>query len=163
MKSLNIIGRGRDWMQGLVTENREKWIVSSAFFVRPEFSVDKVFQLHAPSAWEQGCHDIKEKLIIAWPHQGFEWCERLPSDKLIETFGEIFYSSISWMLGMAFLQGYDDIELHGIDMLNETEYIAQRDGLFYLMGILAGKGVNITVPEKSGVYLRKEKYGIPAK
>lgn len=163
MKALNIIGRGDNWQDGTLATDREKWIVSSAYFTRPGVSVDKIFQLHTPKVWEAGCRDIKGHLVVAWDHPGFEPCERLPARALIDIFGEVFYSSISWMVGMAFYQGFDDIELHGVDMLNAVEYIAQRDGLFYLLGILAGKGVKITVPETSGIFLPKERYGIPKK
>ncbi len=161
MKTLAIIGRGRNWQDGLKDPNTEKWIVSSAYFSKTGTQADKVFQLHKPEIWEPGCKDIKAKLVIAWDKEGFEGCDKLPVDGICSIFGNVFHSSIAWMLGVAYWDGYRRIELHGIDMLTGTEYANQRDGLFYLMGVLTGLGVEIIVPKTSGMYLKPTKYGVP--
>jgi len=163
MKPLSIIGRGCRYLNGVKDETRERWIVSSAYFDNPEEGkvCEKIFQLHNPTIWESGCKNIKEKLIVAWDKEGFGFCQVLPYKELVKEFGEVFPSSISWMLAYALFLGYDDIELHGVDMMGVSEYAGQRDHLFYLIGVARGRGVKITMQAYAGVYLSKEVYGVP--
>lgn len=162
-KKLSIIGRGARFLSGVLDGERERWIVSSAFFSKPEICLpcEKVFQLHAPHVWEEKIHLAKGKLVLAWEAHGYEAEERLPYKKLLEEFGPIFPSSISWMLAYALFLGYDDIELHGVDMNVKSEYETQRDHLLYLIGIAHERGVSVKMQEYAGIYLTPESYGVP--
>jgi len=159
MRPLSIIGRGSRFLAGVQDETRERWIVSSAYFDGPTVCepCEKVFQLHFPDIWEPGLSGIMDKVVTAWGETG----EILPYRELIEEFGEIFPSSISWMLAYAIKLGYTDIALHGVDMLADWEYGGQRDYLFYLIGLARGRGVKVEMQEYSGVYLAPERYGVP--
>lgn len=159
MNKLSIIGRGCRYLAGVRDDSRERWIVSSAYFDNPAECApcEKVFQLHAPEIWERGLAAIKEKVVTAWGTEG----EILPYRALVSIFGPVFPSSISWMLAYALYLGYDDIELHGVDMMGNTEYAGQRDHLFYLIGVARDRGVKVTMQEYAGVYLAPELYGVP--
>lgn len=159
MRPLSIIGKGRGFMAAAEDTNRENWLVSSAYFRTSSAKAEKVFQLHRPQVWEPGIGKIKDRLVVAWDNPGFEQCERLPVDTLIARFGNIFASSISWMLAYALHLGYDDIALCGVDMEAPTEYGPQRDYLFYLIG-LARSQAKIRIPKGNGIYLPPIAYGI---
>jgi hypothetical protein len=159
MRPLSIIGRGRDFLIAAEDAIREKWIVSSAYFKIPTCGAEKIFQLHRPGSWEPGIDRIRGRLVVAWDAPGYEACERLPVELLIERFGRIFASSISWMLAYALLLGYQDIALCGVDMQAQGEYGPQRDYLFYLMG-LAKAQANIIIPKTSGLWMPPIAYGI---
>lgn len=159
MRPLSIIGKGRDFQIAAKDTTRERWIVSSAYFRIPTANVDKIFQLHRPQKWEPGIANVRGRLVVAWDAPGFEACERLPVDTLIARFGNIFASSISWMLAYALELGYQDIAVCGVDMETPTEYGRQRDYLFYLMG-LAQAQARIIVPKGNGIWLPPVAYGL---
>lgn len=159
MKRVAIIGRGSRWEQGYFDPG-EKWVVSSAYFRKPG-PADKVFQLHRPDIWERDISSIFDRLVTAWPAPGYDLCERIPAMALIHEFGPVFSSSISWMLAYALFLGYDEIALYGVDMIADDEYGAQRDYLFYLLGVAKARGVKIETREYAGVHFAPEIYGVP--
>lgn len=165
MKPLIIIGRNADWDAIPKVDAFERWTVSSAYFDHPKetASADKIFQIHRPSAWETDIEDVKAKLVIAWDMPRFEDCERLPVKALLAEFGPVFPSSVNWMLAYALYLGYDNIILEGMDMKHDTEYGAQRDGLFYLLGVAWARGVKVLINPTSGIYMAPVVYGVEAK
>jgi len=72
-------------------------------------------------------------------------------------------SSVDYMLALAIYEhdklGYwDRVEMYGIEMLVDTEYRYQRDGLFYLLGQANARGMITNTPEHSRL-LRTKCYG----
>lgn len=146
MVNLAIVGGGKGFKNALLS-GCEVWTVQSVFDKLGK--ADKVFRLHQH---EQDLDNIDGCEIIAF--------NNLPVEKLIGSFGKYFHSSISWMVGYAVLLGYKHIELHGIDMLLDSEYGDQRDGLFRMIGISQMLGVRFIIPQWSGCYLKQCAYGI---
>lgn len=103
----------------------------------------------------------KSQMVIAWNKPGFETCERLPYEALLDLFGPIFASTISWMLAYAMFLEYTDIGIYGIDMTAGEEYSDQREPLIYLIGMARERGINIRIPEYSGIYMPPQIYGVP--
>ena len=165
MKPLIIIGRAADWEAIPKVDAFERWTVSSAYFDHPveTDSADLIFQIHVPMIWEKGIESIKPRLIIAWDNPGFEDCRRLPVKALLAEFGPVFPSSINWMLAYALYLHYDTIILEGMDMRIGSEYEAQRDGLFYMLGVAWARGVKVLVNPASGIYMPPAIYGVEAK
>ena len=63
-------------------------------------------------------------------------------------------SSFSYLLGLAIFElrktrGYRSIECYGFEMRNESEYAYQKPGALLLMGLGAGKGIDMITPEAS--------------
>lgn len=69
-----------------------------------------------------------------------------------------FTSSLSYMLGMAILLGFEEILLVGFEMGNQTEYHYQRANAEYMIGFARGRGINVVVPDTSAL-LKGELYG----
>lgn len=139
MENLAIVGKGIGYKNALVS-GRKIWTVESAF--KDLGKADKVFRLHNHEKQLQELEGIE-----------FVYMNDIPFDKLVTIFGELFHSSIAWMLGYAYIQGYRDIMFFGIDMAVESEYGKQRDGLNRLIGKLEIMGVNIIIPEWSMMYI----------
>ena len=75
---------------------------------------------------------------------------RFPIEKLTElTQCKYFRSSMSFLLAFAVLEGFERIELYGIDMRANSEYWYQRPNMEYLIGYFRGKGIDIYVPERA--------------
>lgn len=57
-----------------------------------------------------------------------------------------YTSTPAYMLGLALLMGYKEIELYGFDMGTTTEYHYQRANFEYWIGIAHGRGIKVTLP-----------------
>lgn len=65
---------------------------------------------------------------------------------------EYFTSSPACMLAYAILKGYDDISIYGVDMaMDDHEYFMQRPVMEGWIGFALGKGIKITIPERSSL------------
>ena len=56
---------------------------------------------------------------------------------------EYFTSSIAYTFALAALKGYEHIEVYGIEMSSNTEYIFQRDCVAFWEGVCLGRGIAI--------------------
>lgn len=62
-----------------------------------------------------------------------------------------FDSSIPYMIALAVEAGYTKLDLLGFGLMTDTEYTYQRPGAFGLIMWAAGRGVEIVLPEESGL------------
>jgi hypothetical protein len=69
-----------------------------------------------------------------------------------ENINRYFTSGPCYALAMAIHLGYKRIEIYGIEMENNTEYIYQRDGIALWLGIAAGMGIEVIIPEQSMMF-----------
>lgn len=61
-------------------------------------------------------------------------------------------STPCYAIALALLQGYERIELYGIEMETNSEYIYQRDGVGLWLGIALGLGVEVNIVETSTMF-----------
>ena len=68
----------------------------------------------------------------------------------------LFSSSFDYMLGMAICDGYwRYINVFGFEMDMTTEWFYQRPGAYLMMGIAAGRGIEIFTPRRSKLFHRQ--------
>ena len=72
--------------------------------------------------------------------------------------GDVYGSSMDFMMGLALLEGWDEIELIGIEMGSNTEYRYQRESFAIWTGIAIGRGVRVIRAQGSSLF-RIKKYG----
>lgn len=63
-----------------------------------------------------------------------------------------FTSGPCYALAMAIHLGYERIEMYGIEMENNTEYIYQRDGIALYLGIASGRGIEVVIDNRSMMF-----------
>lgn len=72
---------------------------------------------------------------------------------------ELFTSSFDYMLAGAIHSGvYSRIQIFGFEMEMTTEWFYQRPGAYLMMGIAAGRGIEIFLPPESKL-MRPQLYG----
>lgn len=99
-------------------------------------------------AWLKREHTFPIYMIEPFPE--IPNCVLYPVDEVVANVGrKYFTSSVAYMLGLALLEGFERIELYGIDMATSTEYAYQKAGTEYLVGVAEGRGVEVYVPEQS--------------
>jgi hypothetical protein len=70
---------------------------------------------------------------------------------------ENFTSSTAYALALAIYQGKKQIELAGIEMTSDTEYVRQRPGVMFWLGIAVGRGINVVI--HSPLLMKEKPYG----
>lgn len=63
-----------------------------------------------------------------------------------------FTSTIAYMMALALYQGFERIEIYGIEMAKDSEYLYQRDCVTYWVGRAEGLGVQVLFPEKCNLF-----------
>jgi hypothetical protein len=76
----------------------------------------------------------------------------LPNFKRGEQINRYFTSGPCYAIALAIFHGYTRIEMYGIEMENNTEYIYQRDGIGLWLGIAVGRGIEVVLPEQSMIF-----------
>jgi len=75
---------------------------------------------------------------------------------------DYYTSTISYMLALAIMQMRPEIHLYGIDLLQDDEYIYQRAGAEYLIGLARGMGLEVYIPPQSALCSAGYTYGYTA-
>jgi len=78
-----------------------------------------------------------------------------PLDNILKTFPrKYFTNTISWMIALALLEGFEEIGIWGVDMAvssplrQQNEYSHQRPSCEYFIGIAEGKGIKVHLPDQ---------------
>ena len=56
-------------------------------------------------------------------------------------------SSIAYEIALAIYEGFSEIHLYGVDLNTESEYAWQKPGVEFLLGVAAGRGIRVVLPE----------------
>jgi hypothetical protein len=76
--------------------------------------------------------------------------------------GKYMTNSISYMIALAILEGFEEISVYGVDMAVGTEYVNQRPSCEYWIGVAAGRGIKIYIPDASDLCKTRFMYGFEA-
>lgn len=156
MKSVSIVGRAPGFEKALEAEGA-LWCVSSAFkLLNNADKVDLVFQMHKPPVWEDWLTEIWQKVVVAYPGP----FRLYPVEAMVKKYGFAFGSSISWMIALAIEQGYERINIFGVEMASQVEYAEQRDTLFYMVGRAEALGIKVVIPKGSRLFFKDRMYGV---
>lgn len=81
----------------------------------------------------------------------------------LESFGRYFTNSVSYMIAYAIAMEYTGVSMFGVDMASDTlqqkEYREQRPSCEYLLGVAAGRGMEILLPPQSDLLRATHLYG----
>ena len=156
MSKITIIGCGHGWEDA--PTDGESWGVNHLITRRP---VSMYFDLHD---WEKERED-QLALLKAARERGEETNtpimtqENYPLKEIIKEFQTDYFSNtVAYMIALAIYTGYDEIDLYGVNQEIGSEYIFEKGGVEYWLGIAKGRGINIAVHgERSHVLLTQSK------
>lgn len=183
MRKVCIVGSNKltlsqvDWEQG----DADYWLFNEMAALPWAKKVTGVFQMHVPAIWRNPAN-TNHAGHYAWlqeEHPFPIWMQdvyddvpasvRYPLDEICDALiphvsrksGErvrYFTSSPAYAIALAIYQGYEEIEICAIEMASDTEYAHQRDGVTFWLGVAVGRGIKITLQDKS-LLLRGHLYG----
>jgi hypothetical protein len=136
-------------------ESVEIWGVSGVLTATDVKRVDTIFEMHPRRFWADDAI-----LRVLNGHGGDVWMQdhydEVPNSRAypidvvrnafyMPTMGDTLYvtNTVSYMLAMALLMGYDDIETFGIWMEAEGEYGYQRPNCEFFLGYAHAMGVKV--------------------
>lgn len=134
------------------------WVFNEALKEEWCKRADGVFQMHKPVIWRstqnrndpkhyewlQSNQDVTVYMTdryddvprsVCYPLEGI--LERFPTTR------QYFTSSVSYALALAIYEGYERIEVYGVEMETGTEYGHQRVGVAYWIGVADGMGIDL--------------------
>lgn len=128
---------------------------------------DRLFDVHRINHTRSSVpHDYEKHLAAAGcpvflqrAHSDIPNSLPIPLDLLLDAFGDYNASSVSYMIGVAILERYEEIQLHGIDLLDSSEYSYQRPNAEYMLGFARGLDIKVTVPPTSAMLKFTHRYG----
>jgi hypothetical protein len=86
-----------------------------------------------------------------------------PLKEILDTFGDYFTNTISWEIALAIYLGFEEIKIVGVDMAVGTEYMHQRPSCEFFLGVAAGKGIVIDIPDEADLLKTRFLYGFGEK
>ena len=156
-----IIGGAKTQMDAPFDDNEyDIWVLGNQLNCYDGKRVDLVFEIHddlsdQPEGYAEWVVKHAPKMIVGpnFPIQD-EKIELFPKDDVnAQLGGENLSSSPAYMIGLAILYGYKEIEIYGVDMcVDNHEYFKQRPNMYAWIGYAKGQGIKVTVAEGSPLF-----------
>lgn len=180
-KTVAIVGFAQTTMNEVqgISDDTELWTVNYAWHHQDQLPrIDRLFEIH-DLEWLAVPQGKRSKYHYDWLHKEHDFViytledykqipsgEQYPFERLAELFKNVqrgpdnnpnlyMSSTISYMVALAILEGFERIELYGIEMSNGTEYGYQKAAMEFLLGYAAGRGAEVWVPETSAILSAK--------
>ncbi len=187
MKKVAIVGYtlSRD-LAPFTDPDFEVWGLNDLYKHIPRY--DRWFQIHteqevqrchlanpaARDTWEaqkQALSQMKCPVYMQDVHPEIPVSVRFPLQEMFEHFGECFVNpkhaeyftnSISYMIALAIYEQFDEIHVYGVDMattMADGEYAHQRPSCEFWLGIAAGRGIKLHIPDEADLLKSRFLYG----
>jgi len=142
---VNIIGKGSGWEDA--PASGESWGITQLILRRPVNLVIDM-NVYEDGRWG-GAERIeadKVKSLCLDQCIPFIGLDNYPLNQVMDRFGTDYFSNtVDYAIALALFRGYDDIDLYGVNMAHQTEYIYQKAGVEYWVGRAHGMGCTVTV------------------
>jgi len=184
-KIVCIVATGYAW-EAVVFGNPDKdyWTLNNMYEagIKSSSVFDEWFQIHRPGSGEGHVDDAPMRMFLSewdkpvWVQKN--WGEEMPVknpwvyplDEVMESFcprdvyGKTypyFTNSIDYMLCLAALRGYSEIQLYGVEFISEIddEYYSMRQSVNFYIGRLLERGIKVIVQPHSSLLKTTYHYG----
>lgn len=163
----------------------EKWGLGSLYrFVGEGRRFDRWFEVHREDHLaDVHKHTLPEfhrflatfpgPVYMTEPEERFPTAVRLPIEDLTRViFGGIevgnpsgcyWTNTIAYMVALAVVEGFQEIHVYGVDMVNAEEYLTQRPGVTFVLGVAVGRGIRVVLPKGCALMFARDRYGYEEK
>lgn len=163
-KTVQIVGAAPSIATDPVIEGAERWLFNASYRTDLGRPYTRVFNLHVramilglqPYAWEWYAQQDKPVYLLE-AHPDIAASRPFPllavqdwfaNDGVPET---CFGCTVDFLIALALMEGFEHIDLQGIEVKSEEEYTEQRAGIQYWMGRGRGMGRQMTCSSGSGL------------
>lgn len=179
MKSVILLGIGEG--KELCPFDHETWVIGKALMMHPDkapkradriFSMDKADEMlsldeksghyggYSLEAFTKKMNETGTRFITSYPLGTFTHAESFPLKAVYEQYGTLYFTNtVCYMIAMALLEEYEAIWLWGINQAGKTEYVNERRGVEFWLGLAAGLGMEIHIEGPSPLLREQKLYG----
>ncbi len=149
----------------------EIWGVNDLFKFQAENDVvrwDRWFELHEYRSCLSKekldrCRDEFKKwnipVYMQKKHPDIPCSVEYPLQDVIDAYGDYLTNSISYMVALAILEGFEEIGIYGVDMSTDSEYGHQRPSCEYWVGVARGRGITVNIHPQADLLKARFLYG----
>jgi hypothetical protein len=171
-KSLAIVGSAPTLAAAPYDDpNFEIWAHSTTLPAEQCKRADRAFEFHPFRYWGQP--NVIERLssfdgpvymqkhVDAIPNSVAFPIKEIEREFKLPCMGGTLYvtNSITFMILLAIYEGYTDLNLFGVHMAHNTEYVYQQPSCSWALGIAQGRGCSIWLPKESELLKTRYLYG----
>lgn len=171
MKKVCFIGRGPSWrLAPFINPEYEIWGISDIYTLITR--ADRWFEMHSyeeiknhiPRENPEANH-LKEmdKLNIPVYMQNciaeIKQAIRYPIERMTEKYPNWWTNSLCYMFALAIDEGFEEINIYGVDMANTDEFVEEIPAIAKWIGYCVAKGITVNVPETSILQNHNYLYG----
>ena len=103
----------------------------------------------------QRINQMRCPFVAPYKYEEIPLSEAFPLEDCVKEFGlPYFTNTIGYMIAYALLKGAKEIQLFGVNQAGSHEYVEERGGVEYWIGIAMGKGVEVTINGKDSQLLK---------
>ena len=160
-KSVILLGSGPEWQT--CPYDREVWMVAKLAMMHKHKRIDRVFnmdQIDEMLTWKMEqfktlftkdefmakMNTLAVPFITSFPEERIAHTQIFPLKEINERWGLTYYTNtICFMIALALYEGYESISLYGVAQGGQLEYMKERKGVEFWLGLAAGMGVKIEI------------------
>lgn len=136
-------------------------------YLRPHGHLDWLRSRPFPVVMAEKSEFHPNALVFPW-EKVFEafrpyWPWRVTRSGQIKPGSDYEVSTPSLMLMHAITEGYTEIHVYGIHLATQWEYVEQRPNFEFLLGVAAGKGLKLVLPECAPICKASYRYACEPK
>jgi hypothetical protein len=138
-----IIGKARGWEDAPC--EGETWGITQLILRR---DVSRVIDMNDYSLWgkREAQEAIRARNRARELNVLYVDLESYPLKEVVSFFGTDYFSNtVDYALALAVFEGFTQIDLYGVNMTAGTEYIWQKPGIEFWVGMAKGRGVEVNV------------------
>ncbi len=177
VKKVCIVGFAPSWKEAKwEDESYEIWCLNEMYKRSdqvPKFRATRWFEIHNRNSASKSIEE-HQAWLKSCPVPLYMWDKyddlpnsvKFPKDEIVAWLRDkghsgagYFTNSISWMVALAMYEGYEEIQLVGVDMANDSEYGWQRPSCEYFIGLAEGMGIKFYIPPASDLLKCTQLYG----
>lgn len=160
MKKVAIVGSASSWNKAPFNdETYEIWTLNNMYLHIPKatrwFDIHDKYVLETYYAKGGQFEHIKKLSEMTIPvymqevHPDIPTSVKYPLDEILKKFNrDYFRSSVDYMIALALYEGFEVIEVYGVNMAADDEYAYQKPSASYWLGRAEGMGVKIYLPDE---------------
>lgn len=119
-----------------------------------------VYLQHAKPEWAHSITFPRDEVLAFWSRF---WPWRVTRKGVVSQGEDYEVSSPAWMFMWAVANGFTEIHIYGIHLATEWEYLQQRPNLEFLIGVAAGLGIKVVLPDQVPICQSRFRYGYEPK
>jgi hypothetical protein len=166
-RNIAIVGTGDGWQE--CPFDRESWVIAKSIMMKtPPKRIDMMFNMdpldemasfdkhsrfravYTKEEFIKRINEIGVPFVTSKAHPDVKRSLEFPLKEVFRKYGVMYFTNtISFMIAYAMYLGVDSIEFWGVNQAGAMEYLTERKGVEFWLGLAAGTGVRIEIKGNS--------------